>query len=699
MQSDDLKMIMNLEKTITTDHEATLGPQHGRENSGLGLLESAFEGQHAPIATDLATIIVVNFNTREYTLACLRSLELHEPNSQVIVVDNASTDGSVEAIAEEFPDVTLLPLCKNIGFGRANMVGMQSAEHDIIVLFNSDAEVTDRSLSLCIRELTSRPELGAVTPRLRGADGIEQNARHAVPEFSNTLRRAMWIEPVAAKDADFWIPGTCLLLKRQAVETAGGLFNPLLFMYWEDADLCARLKQAGYEVAVVENAEVLHHGGASGGGPDCTGKPGLHAWYTYGRHVWFATHRPRWEAACLWLLEFVDSFRCMGRSSVRSDRRHEFRYGLTLLGTLLRYTLGLAPTFAISDTHGRRDDELVIQRESLNNAVWATDLQNVGAVVIGRNEGSRLRRCLMSMSTSNIPVVYVDSGSTDGSQELAKYLGVTLVELDMSHPFTAARARNEGLKELLELYPQLEFVQFVDGDCEVTNGWLSAARTMLAEDPSCGIVCGTLRERHPEKSIYNRLCQLEWRRPAGQIKSSGGIFMGRTAALQSVGGFNTSLIAGEEPEMCLRLRQTGWHIQGSPELMAQHDAAMTRFGQWWKRSVRSGYSYAEAFAMHGSTDERFRLKEVRSILFWGLLAPVGAVLLAWPSMGASLLLLAAGYLRLYSKIRDDRNQDRPEDARLYARFVVLGKFAQTQGVAKYWLNRIFHRKSRVIEYK
>lgn len=669
--------------------------------TGSEMLASAFEGRQDQRATDLASIIVVNFNTREYTLACLRSLAVHEPCAQVIVVDNASSDGSAEAIAEEFPDVTLLRLSQNIGFGRANTVGMEVAKHDVIVLFNSDAEVTDRALSVCISELTSRPELGAVTPRLRGADGVEQNTRHAVPVFSNTLRRALWGRPMLATRDDYWIPGTCMVLKRKAIEDAGGLFNPLLFMYWEDADLCARMKTAGYQLAIVDTAEILHHGGASGGGPDCTGKPGLHAWYTFGRHLWFAAHRPKWESVCLWLLEFVDAFRCMGRAMVRTNRRHEFQYGLTLLKTLTRYVFGAAPTFAISDTHGRRDHELVIQNKGLATTVATRALQDVGAVVIGRNEGNRLRRCLLSMAASDIPVVYVDSGSTDGSQDLARYLGVTLVELDMSRPFTAARARNIGLQELLKLYPDLKYVQFVDGDCELSEGWLYAASDKLTKNPQCAIVCGTLRERHPERSVYNRLCQLEWRRSAGQIDSSGGIFMGRVKAMQQVGGFDESLIAGEEPEMCLRLRQSGWSIFGSPQSMARHDAAMTRFGQWWKRSVRAGHSYAEAFAMHGGTGERFRRKELRSIVFWGMLAPLTAALTAWPSSGATVLLLIVGYMRLYTNIRDSkqRSGERSEDARIYGRFVVLGKFAQAQGVLKYWLNRVVRRKSTVIEYK
>ena len=99
-------------------------------------------------------------------------------------------------------------------------------------------------------------------------------------------------------------------------------------------------------------------------------------------------------------------------------------------------------------------------------------MKQVGLVAIGRNEGQRLRQCLVSATDKVARVVYVDSGSTDGSLELARSLGADTVELDLSIPFTAARARNEGFARLLGLAPAVEFVQFVDGDCELVDRWL-----------------------------------------------------------------------------------------------------------------------------------------------------------------------------------------------------------------------------------
>ena len=115
----------------------------------------------------------------------------------------------------------------------------------------------------------------------------------------------------------------------------------------------------------------------------------------------------------------------------------------------------------------------------------------MGVVAIGRNEGERLRRCLQSLDPSTRPTVYVDSGSSDSSPKLARSLGAEVVSLDLTLPFTAARARNAGLERLLSIAPTIEFVQFVDGDCEVDlTGWLAVATAALDADAKTVVVCG-----------------------------------------------------------------------------------------------------------------------------------------------------------------------------------------------------------------
>ncbi|HYO11373.1 MAG TPA: glycosyltransferase [Tepidisphaeraceae bacterium] len=321
-------------------------------------------------------------------------------------------------------------------------------------------------------------------------------------------------------------------------------------------------------------------------------------------------------------------------------------------------------------------------------------------IAIGRNEGDRLRRCLESARGRGERVIYVDSGSTDGSVKLARELGATVVELDMSRPFTAARARNEGLAALAGDGATIDFVQLVDGDCEIVAGWLDHAAAELAADEKLAAVCGRRRERHPDASPFNKLADIEWDTPVGDAKACGGDAMFRLAPLRESGGFDATVIAGEEPELCVRLRRDGWKIRRIDAEMTLHDAAMTRFGQWWRRMVRGGHAYAQGYAMHGRPPERHWASENRRIVFWGIAVPLLVLLLAWPTRGISLVLLG-GYLVLYRRVlRHARSRGlSPADARLYARHMVIGKFAEAQGWLKYWLTRLVGGQSRIIEYK
>lgn len=326
-------------------------------------------------------------------------------------------------------------------------------------------------------------------------------------------------------------------------------------------------------------------------------------------------------------------------------------------------------------------------------------MSRIGIVAIGRNEGERLRRCLESVVGKANAVVYVDSGSVDDSVEMVRSLGVSVVELDLSIPFTAARARNAGFSRLLEIAPQVEYVQFVDGDCEVVDGWLPLAQQELNTHPEVVVVCGRRRERFPDATIYNRLCDIEWNTPVGEAKYCGGDAMMRASALQQVGGYNPDLIAGEEPELCVRLRQKGGKIWRVDADMTLHDAQMTRFGQWWKRAMRSGHAYAEGAWLHGAPPEQHWVKESRRIWVWGVALPLVAFGLAWLTHGWSLLLLLAYPLTAFRVFRYmQRNGLSSADALLYAGFCTLGKFPEAQGQLRFHLGKLLGQRSKLIEY-
>lgn len=328
-------------------------------------------------------------------------------------------------------------------------------------------------------------------------------------------------------------------------------------------------------------------------------------------------------------------------------------------------------------------------------------MQLVGLVVIGRNEGNRLKQCLLSALTKVKTIVYVDSASTDGSIELARSLGVHVVELDLSIPFTAARARNAGFEYLVQIDPSTELVQFIDGDCLIVDGWFEQATKLLNAKPEFVVVCGRRREQFPENSVYNRLCDIEWNTPVGEAKACGGDAMMRVSALKQVKGFNSTLIAGEEPELCVRLRQAGGKIMRIDAEMTLHDAQIMHWSQWWKRSVRNGHAYAEGALMHGKPPEKHWVKESRRIWFWALILPLLAVATAWLTKGISIILLLTAYSILvfraykYAKTTDISDSD----ALLYGLFCVLDKFPQLVGQIQFHLSRIFGKKRTILEYK
>jgi len=322
----------------------------------------------------------------------------------------------------------------------------------------------------------------------------------------------------------------------------------------------------------------------------------------------------------------------------------------------------------------------------------------MGVVVIGRNEGERLRVCLTSLLQRVTPssVVYVDSGSTDGSVLLATSLGCGVVNLDMQIPFTAARARNEGLARALELMPALEYVQLVDGDCEVREGWLNAAATFLEANPTVAAVCGRRRERAPESTVYNALCDMEWNTPVGPAKSCGGDVLMRVSAIQAAGGYRSDLIAGEEPELCVRLRAAGWKVWRLDAEMTWHDAAIHRFSQWWNRNKRAGYAYAEGAYLHGAAPERHCVRNTARALLWGALLP--GLILVGTVWRTEMLLLALLYplqvLRLASA-----SPLKGKLAWQRAYFLLLGKFAEVQGICRFVLNKLQSKAGKLIEYK
>jgi hypothetical protein len=318
-----------------------------------------------------------------------------------------------------------------------------------------------------------------------------------------------------------------------------------------------------------------------------------------------------------------------------------------------------------------------------------------GVVAIGRNEGERLKCCLRSLPAS-APVVYVDSGSTDGSTAWARDYGAEVVHLDVSIPFTAARARNAGFRRLLELYPQMPYVQFIDGDCEMNDDWPPAAIAFMQGHTEHGAVFGRRRERYPHRSVYNKLCDLEWDGTPGEVRAFGGDVMLRAKALKAVGGYRDPLIAGEEPELCVRLRAAGWRISRLNAEMTWHDAAMSRFSQWWKRTRRSGYAFAEGAHLHGAPPERHWVWESRRAWLWGIGLPLlcltAGLMIPWG--WASFVIYPLQMLR--QSLREV-GSFRQRITKSF--FQLLGRFPEALGQLQFLRDRLSGRIPALIEYK
>lgn len=327
---------------------------------------------------------------------------------------------------------------------------------------------------------------------------------------------------------------------------------------------------------------------------------------------------------------------------------------------------------------------------------------NAGIVVIGRNEGERLVACLRSLMAASRPVVYVDSGSSDGSPQKAEDMGVEVISLDLSFPLSAARARNEGLRRIVRDNPSLEYVQFLDGDCTLCIGWLEAGIEVLERDQSLAAVFGNIEETQAGKSIYNKLCALEWQSHPGKLESCGafgGNSMIRVKTFVDVGGFNPQVIAGEDAELAARMLLAKYQIEKLDRPMVRHDANITRFGQWWRRSVRSGHAIGQRAHIHGCSILKDSRRERASVMIWGMAIPllivVASLISVW--LGAAVGALYGVLAWRIWRYRQ-RKGNSAVDAAIYAAFTVLGKLPEALGLLRFWRNQ-FVKRYQIIEYK
>lgn len=320
-------------------------------------------------------------------------------------------------------------------------------------------------------------------------------------------------------------------------------------------------------------------------------------------------------------------------------------------------------------------------------------MSTVAAVVIGRNEGARLERCLMSLVPQVDQIIYVDSGSSDNSVAFARSLGVGVVELDTTTPFTAARARNAGFETVRDA----DYVQFVDGDCGVVEYWIEKAQEALDNEPDIAIVTGWRSEIAPDASVYNGMAEVEWHRPAGDIAACGGDMMVRAEVFRAQGGFNAQVIASEDDEFCLRVGQAGHRVVRLPEQMTLHDSNIMHFSEWWKRTIRNGHGFAEVGRMHNPHFKRERQR----VWVYGAILPGLFVLTLLLRMWVVSLLILGVYINSWWRTSKGLQQEglSPWKARHQAVFLTLSKIPNLVGMLTYHKRRMNGADATIIEYK
>jgi glycosyltransferase involved in cell wall biosynthesis len=326
-------------------------------------------------------------------------------------------------------------------------------------------------------------------------------------------------------------------------------------------------------------------------------------------------------------------------------------------------------------------------------------LEDTAIVAIARNEGERLKRCLRSCAGVTRHLIFSDSGSTDGSADWARMQGVEVVDLE--RPWNQPRGRNAGFRRLLEIAPDVKYVFFIDGDCQLIPGFIEAAHALIERDSKLGALCGRRLEEHPQASIYNRLTHMEWNTVVGS-EEGGGDMLVRVDALRALGGYRESMVSGEDVELSHRLKKSGWRVLRVDLDMTRHDVAIHRFASWWKRTARGGYSFTHAALLNWGPPEWYKVRQIWSILLWGIVIPLAALALVPFTSGASLLayllLLAALWFRV-RRWRMRALKDSAADASLYALYLLIGKFPETQGVISCAWRHFRGRSFRYVEYK
>ena len=292
------------------------------------------------------SIIIVNYNVKDLLKACLTSV-YHQAKGfsfEVFVVDNASSDGSADMVAEEFPNVKLIRNEDNLGFSKANNVGIKQSKGNNVLLLNPDTIVLNNALQKMIYFLENHPEVGIVGPELLNPDGsVQFSSKNYFPFMfdglliSHIVRKFFKTREFAHShitEQTCWVIGSCLMVKRKILEIVG-LLNEHITFFFEDADLCLRVTKAGFKVFFIKEANIIHYGGASWKQLDNPFLIGRQSLYQF-----FRIHKGQLYANCFKALTILDKIivsfiymvipKKLREKKLGNDYEHKIKYFLRI---------------------------------------------------------------------------------------------------------------------------------------------------------------------------------------------------------------------------------------------------------------------------------------------------------------------------------------------------------------------------------
>jgi len=229
--------------------------------------------------TVVLSIIIVHYKTRELTLQCLRSIREFKPRvpHEILLIDNGSQDGIGETVVKDFPEVRFIETGRNNGFSQANNLGIVNAYGKFLLLLNSDTKIIEPVFDRLVQAMDSHPDAGGIGPQHVGGDGRHQVSYGKFPDLFTEILRKIVAYRIALDDPNIrgyltqfcsteqevdWLSGSCLLLRREALRQAG-LLDESFFMYFEDIDLCKRIRDRGWKNVFCPMSKILHYSGQS----------------------------------------------------------------------------------------------------------------------------------------------------------------------------------------------------------------------------------------------------------------------------------------------------------------------------------------------------------------------------------------------------------------------------------------------------